>query len=139
MFVLRLVVPVRARQIRHRGEPGRCGRLGQKPWKRWSEVGASGLRGDQFDQLPGRDDACSTPRGGEMLDVAGDQIVGFGCLGAFQKAIVSVISRDSQRGRWLKQSWATAKRSGVVKMSMRDIDGEIRRNRREKEKKGRSR
>ena len=40
---------------------------------------------------------------------------------------------------WLKQSWATAKRSGVAKMSMRDIDAEIRRNRREKEKKGRSR
>jgi prevent-host-death family protein len=40
---------------------------------------------------------------------------------------------------WLTQSWATAKRSGVAKMSMRDIDGEIRRNRREKEKKSRSR
>ena len=25
---------------------------------------------------------------------------------------------------WLKQSWATAKRSGVATMSMRDIDGE---------------
>ena len=32
---------------------------------------------------------------------------------------------------WLKQSWATAKRHGVAKMSMRDIDGEIRRKRRE--------
>lgn len=40
---------------------------------------------------------------------------------------------------WLKQSWATAKRSGVAKMSMRDIDAEIRRYRREREKKGRSR
>ena len=40
---------------------------------------------------------------------------------------------------WLKQSWATAKRSGVVKMSIRDIDAEIRRHRHEKEKKGRSR
>ena len=38
---------------------------------------------------------------------------------------------------WLKQSWATAKRHEVAKMSMRDIDGEIRRKRREK-KKGRS-
>ena len=25
---------------------------------------------------------------------------------------------------WLKQNWATAKRSGVATMSMRDIDGE---------------
>ncbi len=64
---------------------------------------ASGLRRDQFDQLPGRDDARSTPRGGEMPDVAGDEIGGFGRLGAFQKAIVSVVARDSQRGRWLEQ------------------------------------
>ena len=40
---------------------------------------------------------------------------------------------------WLKRSWTAAKRSGVAKMSMRDIDTEIRRYRREKEKKGRSR
>ena len=39
---------------------------------------------------------------------------------------------------WLKQSWAMGKRSGVAKMSMRDIDAEIRRNRREKEKKQRA-
>lgn len=36
---------------------------------------------------------------------------------------------------WLKQSWAAAKRSGVAKMSMRDIDAEIRSNRRETKKK----
>lgn len=40
---------------------------------------------------------------------------------------------------WLKQSWAAAKRSGVATTSMRDIDAEIRRNRRAKGKKGRSR
>ena len=35
---------------------------------------------------------------------------------------------------WLKKSWAAAKRSGVAKLSMRDIDAEIRRYRRQKEK-----
>ena len=40
---------------------------------------------------------------------------------------------------WLKQSWVTAKRSGTAKMTMRDIDAEIRRYRREKEKSSRSR
>ena len=39
---------------------------------------------------------------------------------------------------WLKRSWQTAKRAGVAKLTMRDIDSEIRRHRREKEK-GRSR
>ena len=40
---------------------------------------------------------------------------------------------------WLTRSWATAKRSGVANMSMRDIDAEIRRYRRQKEKTGRRR
>ena len=40
---------------------------------------------------------------------------------------------------WLKRSWAAARRSGVARMSMRDIDTEIRRHRREKEKSGRRR
>ena len=39
---------------------------------------------------------------------------------------------------WLKRSWQTAKRTGVAKLTMRDIDSEIRRYRREKQK-GRSR
>ena len=34
---------------------------------------------------------------------------------------------------WLKQSWATAKRPGVARTSMRDIDAEIRLNRLEKD------
>ena len=38
---------------------------------------------------------------------------------------------------WLTRSWATAKRSGVDRMTVRDIDAEIRRYR--KEKKDRSR
>ena len=38
-----------------------------------------------------------------MLDVAGDEIVRFCRLGAFQKAIVSVVGRDSQRRRWFNQ------------------------------------
>jgi hypothetical protein len=33
---------------------------------------------------------------------------------------------------WLKQSWQSAKRTGVSKLSMRDIDSEIRRYRRER-------
>jgi len=35
---------------------------------------------------------------------------------------------------WLKQSWQSAKRAGVSKLSMRDIDSEIRRYRRERVK-----
>ena len=35
---------------------------------------------------------------------------------------------------WLKRSWLAAKRAGVAGMTMRDIDSEIRRYRREKEK-----
>ena len=40
---------------------------------------------------------------------------------------------------WLKRSWATAKHSGVARMSMRDIDAEIRRYRRERQKTVRNR
>lgn len=40
---------------------------------------------------------------------------------------------------WLKQSWQSAKRAGVSKLSMRDIDSEIRRYRRERVKRQRSR
>ena len=40
---------------------------------------------------------------------------------------------------WLKQSWQSAKRVGAFKMSMRDIDSEIRRYRREREKSRRRR
>ena len=40
---------------------------------------------------------------------------------------------------WLKRSWAAAKRAGVAKMSLRDIDAEIRRHRREKQKTTRGR
>ena len=40
---------------------------------------------------------------------------------------------------WLKRSWAAAKHSGVARMSMRDIDAEIRRYRREKQKTARNR
>jgi prevent-host-death family protein len=40
---------------------------------------------------------------------------------------------------WLKQSWQSAKRAGVSKLSMRDIDSEIRRYRRERVKSRRSR
>jgi prevent-host-death family protein len=40
---------------------------------------------------------------------------------------------------WLKQSWADAKRKGVSKMTMRDIDAEIRRYRKQTRKKSRSR
>ena len=35
---------------------------------------------------------------------------------------------------WLKQSWQSARRAGVSKLSMRDIDSEIRRFRRERAK-----
>jgi prevent-host-death family protein len=41
--------------------------------------------------------------------------------------------------KWLKQSWHSAKRGGVSKLSMRDIDSEIRRYRRERVKGRRSR
>jgi len=39
----------------------------------------------------------------EMLGVAGDNVVGFGCLSAFEKAIVSLVRRDRERGYWLNQ------------------------------------
>lgn len=63
----------------------------------------SGPGRDQFDQLPGGDDARSTPHCGEVLGVASDEVIGFGGLGTFQKAIVSVIGRDSARGYWFNQ------------------------------------
>lgn len=40
---------------------------------------------------------------------------------------------------WLKQSWESAKRAGVSRLSMRDIDSEIRRYRRARLKDRRSR
>ena len=40
---------------------------------------------------------------------------------------------------WLKQSWTDSKRKGLSKTTMRDIDAEFRRYRKERRKKGRRR
>ncbi len=52
------------------------------------------MRGDDIDELAGRDDLSFLPELGKMALVAGDEIVGTGGIGAFEEDIVAGVGSD---------------------------------------------
>ncbi len=59
------------------------------------------MRGDDIDELAGRDDFGFLPELGKMALVAGDEVVGTGGIGTFEEDIVGGIGSDLKglRGR----------------------------------------